>query len=853
MMRRLVVAFIILLIISGCINRIGSTQRYTSEYEERLKRVAVYDPASLAECNLGNCTAMVCVHGDHFISSFTSYIGGYCYFKKNVTQDDYNKLMEKAAENKEFIHPFMIGQGSSIGDFDLANPYCSNRLSMAVHWLLGGEDLEYDMPNTDQALCLLGYNGIIPVYVLYSDGKNIDKRRGEEIAEALMEGRTAIVGGTFTTGPVGPVIIVPEINYNASSADEVIELINGINEKCNPGWATEEEPKLRCMIALTPKFGDVEALDAVMQGLVAGSQVHMIGFGIDSRYMEGCTGSGLMAQAKNWSSYIVEKYKLPTIIPYVLIDAGASDKGATCSWNDALVADAYSKFFSGGIISLQQRGVTGIALYDFNSSILGTVANPLGCVDCAVGKTAERMNAWFGGCQVFTRNMEKLPNLPGSPMPAFFNVFPTAQGGSCDFASAQYSFLTQMQYAGKDFSRSSPAQMSAPEKTLKSCGACLQMSVTKEPPFKIEKFAVSDITKACTAYPELDLWSARRGIDPLVMRANAWAESKMDPCQATKVCISSTDPRCEGYITEQGYGVGYDIMSDPSGICPSYESDPGKPPLYRYVGLGLTQILESPYTFWPANFNPEGTDGPNVDYWIDAVRTRSRSESLEAAIACNPKFNPFNASDAACMGTWKLARYVGDARGWINEHKDYSDGETNEPDVFGLNEDPTKIQWLSYFWAFHRYFGDWHKDTRTGTPHDCYPGQPNGECWWKSYAKQKKFTEDYCRNYCDPSLETKAQDCGVGCDLTTGKPLACYGYTDFFVYVKDCGQNRYPDVGLSRLGIYLTLIESCEVKLCPPGQTLYDEALSAEEKAKLEEQGGIIWNVPMEEEEKEEE
>jgi len=804
------------MVLAGCLQNVSSSKTYTDNYAVNLKALAISDPEELQNCNLGSCQCMVCKNSTSLFDFFTSMVGGTCFFQENCTQDVFDSLNsgeyspEGSSDKGYFIRPFMLGAGPNFADFGDANGYCNNRMSMAVQFLVGDEETPYDKPDAGRAICYMD-KGVMPVYALYSGGKNIDAARSEEIGHIL-----ATQGSYFTdltTGPVGPVVVTTEMDFNESHVPQVIEQVRSINQGCLNDRAAG---KINCMVAVAPEMGNTAALKAVMD--VVGDQVDLVAFGINGHLadIEACSspGADLLSQARDFASTATYNFSKPSIIPYVLFDAGGTDRGGTCKWSEAKMIQAYSQFFPSGVTTLQKKGVIGVAPYAFNSTSFG-VSNPLGCVDCALGASEARLRSWYGGCQAYTAIAKTSPtgsSQPDFPTVGTLNVFPSQEGAYCDYNSDQSYILRNLQFGyslyNKDFYAPQPTALTDSDtSSLFRCDACLTQSL--EIPYP--QFAAAPISpdhKFCTAFPELDYWAARRNLDPMFVRAIAATESGFDPCAAARVCAG-------GDIVGQ-CDAGFEYMVDPrkengeDGYCDfEKESDDGRTPQLRYNGLGLMQTIIAPSTFWNGTYTADGEDGIHASIQNSKLTPPG---FYPVALQCNPAFNPFNVSDNACLGTWILAGTIASARGWLE----------NNPGIASGGGDAYNAM-VGYI-ASHKYYGDWDGDNYASADPTCqgtaYSGH-NGNCWAYGYAQNKIYNEEFCQEAEDQGKDLEE------CDGAKPNYKDCYGMQDFLDYVgcrianKQGGASgTVGDVGISKMRMYYSLREGCSTSFCPDWRQL---------------------------------
>ncbi|NYZ77598.1 hypothetical protein H0O02_04785, partial [Candidatus Micrarchaeota archaeon] len=366
----------------------------------------------------------------------------------------------------------------------------------------------------------------------------------------------------------------------------------------------------------------------------------------------------------------------------------------------------------------------------------------------------------------------------------------------------------------------------------------------------------------CTAYPELDYYSSKHNVDPMLTRAVALIESGFIQCRVAVLCpegaggrsieYTANDPATgEFYPAEQwcdaasGYYKGYREMYDPADIC-SFEQPSSIPPEYTFRGLGLMQTLTPPYTYWPAEYRTDGADGQHVDLWNEvdqmqdwrAGHPSASGIDVESALACSENFNPFNSTDSACLGTLTLSQKMKGAKTWVEdmteECSDYSNHKV--PDLFAIEKEPQKAGILVGFVGLYKYAGVWDE---AGENPAC-GSRSNGECWGLGYCEAKT---------CEARGKEKLADSGVSCGLycqddavrgcapTDPDVSQCYGkITDFLEFV-NCRIPRDYNTEEGRKGIfikmgdYIWLTQHCTNSFCPAWKRMTNKDVLGEDKA----------------------
>ncbi len=306
----------------------------------------------------------------------------------------------------------------------------------------------------------------------------------------------------------------------------------------------------------------------------------------------------------------------------------------------------------------------------------------------------------------------------------------------------------------------------------------------------------------CRGFPEIDSWAEKRGIDRFYVRALAYTQSGFDPLAAAKVCRAGYDAQgcfSPGPGKDEGYDAGHDEMYDPAGkaVLPVAPNSNSAQPDWRWLGLGLMQTVEPPYTFWPSSHSPDGRDGP---YYPVFLRSGfGNGLGLNMARSCNPKFNPFNANDSACLGTAKVGVMLGIARAWIASHRamlNWGSGDRASDELF------------AHYIAGHMYSGYWGARNRSQEHPRCSSATANSECWAYGFSQSAAVSSDYCAS---GEGQLDAARCTNGQPIRN-PPETCYGYGDFVTFVRDCELpylTRQTDSASSLMSTYLWLRNRC--------------------------------------------
>ncbi|MFZ5501170.1 MAG: hypothetical protein ACOY58_04575, partial [Candidatus Micrarchaeota archaeon] len=657
-----------IVLLSACLQRLSSGHTGFEEmYRDSLKPVAMSSTDGLAECQEGSCWCMVCRNNTPLFPGRKNLIGGYCYVEKECKPEKLAELNDNAKKGEPFPLEFMVGQGPTFGDFGLANTYCADRMTMSVQWLVGSQNEPYLLPDAKRAMCFLS-KGVVPVFVLYSNGTNVNASRAYEISRILGNDGRNYYNGLLTKDHVGPVVVVSEMNFDQSQAAMVAEQVRQINRGCGND---RDNNKIYCFVAVAPKLNDYAALDAVMDELGLDSKmVDLVAYGVDSRFTKTCMGSRAIQEATLFSSYALYNLTKPSIIPYVMFDNGSTSVSGACTWSENEVVEGYKSFFPFGIQDLQKRGVIGIAAYTFNSTNAPGLTNPLNCTSCSAASTDARLKAWYGGCQSYT-------TYRGNPSDTTQIYFGNTSGTVCN-QNTQYSYVGGFGFQGGNILNAIAPNISKANLSY-SCDMCLTDNLSKP---LTEYFTGLRMSRAmqwykeeyCTAYPEINQWASARNLDPMLIRAIVATESGFKPCSVAKVCAAgpaSSFQTADGVPcfdtnfnrADECYSIAFDEMYVPENTpglgtpdCPVLVNDivsGSQQPKWRWCAFGLMQSLEPPISFWPAEFRQDGQSGQYVDVFMRAgIRS---SLDMASAKACDPvDFNPFTASDSICVGVAKM-------------------------------------------------------------------------------------------------------------------------------------------------------------------------------------------------------
>lgn len=784
----IVAVFFALFFLFGCSQY---AQSYADEYKSGLdpsNKLGLFNYGAMDACRNTSCVCVVCDSERSIFSDLSETLrnaswrslSGICEFVKPCNETVFGNYWGQ--DDKE-IRMFMIGQGSSFLDFNDANPYCKSKLNLAVKWLVASNLDPYEMPKKDRADCFLGY-GVMPLYILYSGGKDVNINRTGDIAQELRD--------------LGPVIITTEIDFNSSDSDilnNVSEQIRKIDLNCAVGG------KRMCLTALAPRMGDYEGVNKFFtQYPDLLDKVDIIAYGINTRYSKKCDNAGsLFSEATQFSEFILDNYTKPSLVAYLLSEPSGNINN-TCNWTEAGVGETYKFFFPYALPALLKRGTFGLALYRFNA-----VDDPLNCSSCRVGSNTDYMNTWFSFCQKYKSDVD---NLPRGDM---FAIFPNESTGSCLFASNP-QYLGNFPFSGfgatvPQFTSVSVPNLSAKSDTFFRCDWCVN-NESEWPTDLLVEPEGQPPDEYCTKYPELDYYADLRDLDPMLVRAISWTETSFNQCNVSTVSIgsdcNSRDLRNLKNDTEEYYPDGpggskksfpKPLIEDKTGqFCPDVRSEQA-PDGRKFCAYGLMQTIIYPgYVYDYYNENGIGLD-PG-DY-----------AKLQHCFENGSVFNPFNSSHSACLGTWVYNNYLKWALPIV---RGKNADRLNLVDATGA-EDENKIRIAATYLSLLAY--------------NRGPGGASGvfDTWINSFSGQSAADASLCNGDAnDPEYCNGA-----------GTLDACTGYKDFFKFVEECiwikqeeakkkadpnyqSKPNYPYVTLAR---YRALVKKCLLQDrtgCPP-------------------------------------
>ena len=724
------ILFISLLFLSLLL--LGCTNTPTNEYLAKFKPESVpvfnfSDPSSF--CTNNNCSCYTCENDSYnplFAIVFDpSLKNGECHLISCTSEEEFDKLADFNSGDessnpffdKEFMKYFMLGQGPSFAEFQIANEYCNNSMSFSVRWLDGRDD-EYPIPSYIRAECFLD-KSVLPVYLLYSDNKHVDPQRAEEIARVM----------TGTLYDTGPVIITSELNFNSSDQiinSKVASQIYAMSHACE-----------KCQIALAPKFQDYTALDLLnpTRHQTTSSQVDLV-YGVDYRDLPYCTSDQLISDILNYSGTIWYDYGKPSLVAYIALAPGYNPTG-NCNWTEEAVSTFYHQlpFYAPLFV---KNGIIGVAPYRLYARSI----DPLNCSDCYLltssGSSASnpdyRLNRigynWFKSCRTYYTSYGQIPL-----------VMPNNRNTLCTFGSNPAMYLTgESTTTALDFNETTD-QLSRSEPFYK-CDACF---ITKEFAWDVGTASIDE--HFCEVYPSLDIFADMYDIDPAMLRAITYRESSFEPCLINdNVALNSR--RC-----------GHKITSVSSPECGDFNARPG----HKICAFGISQLTTPPEYLWE--------DG---SLFYNGVPAR---EEAERCTIGDEEFDPFNPEHAFCVSAQLMKKWTGKCDNLAKRLANTPYDPTDEDEVEEYNKE---VSSLSAFCVSLSYLYGYSKASSI-------LGMV-----WNSYLNQIHLSSD---------------------DVPEGE---CYGYDDFFDYIRECNYDLPRGVRrssvrnrLSVLALYNGFRETC--------------------------------------------
>ncbi|MEM4554618.1 MAG: hypothetical protein QXT25_02100 [Candidatus Anstonellaceae archaeon] len=606
-----------------------------------------------------------------FLSSWfdSNLYEGKCEFRHCNLSDMVNFIEQ---DKNTQLRSFMLGGGPTHSAVDLANTYCNYSLQFSTKWLIGTQTVSPPIPKKTQAKCWLERN-ILPFYIYFTEGKNIDPVRTGEIAKAL--------NGT------GPVFLTTEAWLDPRdpfSVQKVKEQIDQIKANCNKclvvlmlnGTTADRKALLKEFFGT----GDIKTGAGFSQYY---KKVDVVGFGILANDYPTCNPVDVIGENFLFSRFVLKNYSKPTIWLYVGVSKG-NNSFNSCTWTDSQIHLFYQQLFA-STQAMASSGVIGIGFYEFSdhSGPIPCDNRTKGCefgfLDVFGNQKHPVLNSWSSLCQYF--GTEQFRSL------LIFSR--NGYGSVCDPGQLQNNKM----FRAISLEINSPKQPSysfvapAPKQKYIRCG---DICVSDVP---LKDWTIFDNTNKqfdsshCDIYSFIEEEADKKEISALFFRAIIEQESNFDKFAVS--CISKDSPNCNTANLTVAEICRLAGMPDDCGRVPgTYWNDAQIhsecPPHMKPCAFGLAQCIAYPGAYYVQNnlaMPPE-------------IRNCGKSKS-------GKDYNPFDPYDSVCCGT-SLFKYMLDfhpSTGWsfVNRHWNSLTECTG-----GVKDDKG---WLAYLLAAETYYG----------------------------------------------------------------------------------------------------------------------------------------------------
>ncbi|MCP4648050.1 MAG: hypothetical protein GY852_10035 [bacterium] len=820
-MKKSYLIILLVLLLYGCIDH----SYYVTEGGEviRTKAINVTDLVACDPADTG-CVCMVCeTTGPDLFNPFTRFYGmdlqdAQCRFQAGCSEQvfrdfypDPTSTLSVVGSNvldmifgSEQVRFFMFGQGSNFAEFVTANRFCNNSMRLSVRWLSSTSGYEYPLPQPERAECFLEKD-VLPMYLLHSEGTAM-----EDIPHVTQ------LAATFVDS--GPVILSSEFDFdpkNLSQLDGAIDQSIAMKQAC-PNCIIAISPRLEYDLSLDPNDKYIgynntyDAIDYIFnespRKLEALQSIDIVGVGLNSHYAKNCVGASLLWDGYEYSQYVMQTYEKPTIWAYVLLDVNESNVGGLefCNWTPDEVVKTYSDIYT-YVPALIRAGVLGVAPY----SLYGVDSGPLECENCGMmnvdGTVYPQHTLWFSNCQIYYTSRGLTP-IVYSPNPC----------ADCSYANNYNMFQLDTTYLG--FSPDSTHLQGEEVQPFERFYICSGQLMTEVP----EEIDLSgyipniddsdDPDSTCELYPELDIFSDIRDMDPVLTRSFTFVETGFnDPTEGPGGDMCSASIVSASQCSEKPNGGCLDVVLDPiesGGICgPQYTNDPQK----RFHSLGLMQTHTYPYTQW--------ADGGSDDY------------RPEAEWCGKDEFNPFNKAHNACLGTAIILDKIKNGGRPVVSSNEWRLGLNSLKEEYGedsheyLNMKNAYTIFISSY--YYSGFITMHSGNRPGRELDG---------WIADFNAQRAINEADC--YEEPG-STESGDTGTSempsefdeecCGDGEIQEGPCCNQKNFINYLRHC---KFPELstdaqpkaayGLKLLGVYTALLECDKYDEAEAEQNLID-------------------------------
>ena len=381
-----------------------------------------------------NCICMMCRGGhDGNLYKGKCWFGGedpysryyvdnpHARFTQNLVGDwlEYYRNPTRKVWHGAHLHYFMYGFGPTFADFEIANRYCKNKLTLVTNILTGTNFNAPTPPPPEITQCYLTA-GVIPVYVYYTQGLQTSPFAMRRFIRKMQGWPTWEEDSSFVPDEdkeLGPVVVTPEFRYDDKDQDAV----NAVKGQIDVLFLDCK----KCMVALAPRQYDtveekMNALDAVL--LDSGGmpneyadKVDIIGQEMLFSPDKNCDFYKQFDEALDFSRQVVRKYAKPVVWLLFGISDSARPDGS-CKWTRKDVAEYYKYVFSNteemvssGIIGAVQNGIMDhipIKLRD------GDASCRFGLLDTLEQRKQPIFESWFNACQFYYAVSDRVVESP---------------------------------------------------------------------------------------------------------------------------------------------------------------------------------------------------------------------------------------------------------------------------------------------------------------------------------------------------------------------------------------------------------------------------------------------------------
>ena len=595
-------------------------------------------------------------------------------------------FMEDMKNDSKEVLQVGLGMGSTAFDFNQANPWCANRLKYAVEWTTTQDYIAYPKkidPEIDE--CLLNHD-VIPIRLLYSDGKEKDYEH--KIENYIKEYKD-----------IGPVIFGTE----ADPSLDISQIRKTMGEIDILASQWDRKYKIGLSLPSDNITKAVSFANSVLEGTSYEDKVDYVLIGI--RINEHQNFKQAFDSVLALSRYIMYRYNKPTIITYINLGDYPEQMQQNIQY-----------FFNTIVPSLAQNDVIGASFYTYSGMF-----DPLqlGGRQGSLITNIDTIKTFGGYCSNYITSSDN------TPYGGIFAIFPNSSRTTCNFGTLAYGQMT----SASGFNSYNPnsaglLKLEQPIDKLFECASCKDVNYIQNHDITDRRGnLMEDINKRngiihsninCSNHTEINMYAEINGISPLVALAVAQKESGFNHCIASVVPISIT--RCNNLNYDR---YGHMRYIEKSYIDP-YAKQAGCPngvDTHRPVGnnqklcaYGMFQTISPPEELVDKKY-PGQKD------------TLLQTKEIKNCVT-NGKFNPFNKTQSACLGTTimgeniKIATYniiktfgsldnfekAARLGNWVDTGKTVKDNYTNKIEkVYKFVPDRNKAYKFIYYYAYHIY------------------------------------------------------------------------------------------------------------------------------------------------------